>query len=152
MNLKKKKWKGSQMCALCGEPENEDHIFFKCGIAKFTRACIKEMMGWERAPTGVQDFMNAWAKGAEKNYNLIIFGLACVLWGLWTTRNKCAIEGVCLTQPAEISFKINSLLQKWRSLLKEEEQAILGSKINIARRWVENFIRECRNRTLADFM
>jgi hypothetical protein len=41
-----------------------------------------------------------------------IFVLATILWVLWNVRNKMAIEGVFITNPADILFKINILLQK----------------------------------------
>ena len=33
-----------------------DHIFFDCITARFTWACFKEALGWDRSPISLQDF------------------------------------------------------------------------------------------------
>lgn len=84
VNLKGRKWKGNV-------PETIDHIFFSCINARFTWTCIKEALSWDRTPTGLQDFLDNWAKMGGRNLNVVIFCLAIVLWGLWTTRNRYTI-------------------------------------------------------------
>ncbi|WVZ82824.1 LOW QUALITY PROTEIN: hypothetical protein U9M48_030040, partial [Paspalum notatum var. saurae] len=45
--LKKKGWKGSVFCALCGEVETINHIFFHCPLARFAWCNLREAFGWE---------------------------------------------------------------------------------------------------------
>lgn len=45
----------------------------------------------ENTDMGV-NLMDNYAKLGSKNLDLVHFCLAIALWGLWTTRNKCAIE------------------------------------------------------------
>lgn len=46
--LKKRGWKGDGNCSLCGVPEDVNHVFFRCVIAKFAWCCIKEILHWEK--------------------------------------------------------------------------------------------------------
>lgn len=48
-NLKKKKWKGSKNCCLCGVEETEDHIFSNCHVTKIIWFCFKEALGWDKS-------------------------------------------------------------------------------------------------------
>ena len=38
-------------------PETVDHIFFICPLDKFAWECIKEALGWDRAPNSLQDLI-----------------------------------------------------------------------------------------------
>lgn len=54
--LKIRGWKGDINCALCGVPENINHVFFNCVLAKFVWYCFKEMFQWRRVPNSLDDF------------------------------------------------------------------------------------------------
>lgn len=71
--------------------------------------------------------------------------------GLWTTRHKFSIEGAFPKQPADILFKINVLMQRWRLLLKEKERTILNDKVKTAEEWLKEFMKDCKKRTNTDF-
>jgi len=45
-----------------------------------------------------------------------------VIWTLWTSRNKWVIEGMLPRYPADLLFKTNAFLQKWKVLLREGDQ------------------------------
>lgn len=149
VHLKGRNWKWNHRCAVCNTPETTDHILFSCILAKFIWSCIGEAIGWERPPISLQDFMNNWANRGE-NYNLIIFCLAIVLWGLWTTRNKYSIEEIFPSQPTDVLFKINMWMQKWQVLLKGDHRTTLEDRIKCTRGWLENFLREAKKRPIAD--
>lgn len=55
--LKKKNWKGDIRCLLCGVVENLDHILFGCIISSCVWGCFKEVLGWDRAPSSMVDFL-----------------------------------------------------------------------------------------------
>lgn len=149
-NLKKKKWKGNHKCTICDVPETSDHIFFTCILARFTWTCIKEAMGWDRVPIGLQDFLEKWVKRGSKNNNLVIYCFTIVLWSLWTTRNKFAIEGVFPSQPLEILIKINFWMQKWQVLLRGGDRSRLEDKIKMATSWWKNFMEGVKNQPVAE--
>jgi hypothetical protein len=100
------KWKGNINYVVCGAVETTDHIFFECHIAKLVWAGPREALGWDNQPRSVQGFLNCWLPLGCKNYSLKLFSCAAVLWSLWTTRNKMAIEEVYINKPADIFYKI----------------------------------------------
>ena len=120
----KRKWRGSPptLCSICSQPETVDRIFFNCVLARFTRLCFKEALGWNQAPTGWQDFLDNWFPFERRDYNAKLFLLAMVLWVLWITRNKRAIEGKFLRFPIELIFKCCVFVQKWKVLIRTGEQ------------------------------
>lgn len=82
-----------------------------------------------------------------------MFCFATVLWGLWTTRNKSAIEGKFPLQLTEILYKINMWMQRWQVLLKGEECVIPKDMFSSMKAWMEDFMRRKKNQTtVEDFM
>ena len=53
--------------------ETIDHIFFPYIVAKFLWACFNEALGWDRIPTGLQDFLDAWIPLGCKDYSAKLF-------------------------------------------------------------------------------
>lgn len=64
----------------------------------------------------------------DQHYHIKFFMLS-VLWGLCTILNKMCIEKKFLgsSNEAFFFFKIFSLLQKWRILLKVEDESYMDS-------------------------
>jgi len=145
VELRKKSWKGNPHCSLCGKLETMDHIFFKCILARFTWVCFKEALGWMRIPNGLQDFFDNWIPVGCPKYNTKLFLLAITMWALWTIRNKRVMEGRFMRQPANILFKINSFLQKWRVLLKDIDRCNLEKLALQVKTCVESFLEKLRS-------
>jgi hypothetical protein len=80
-------------------------------------------------PLDFQDCMEGWIPLGCDNYKLKLFVLGVVLWILWITRNKFAIEGVCPNTPSDIIYKILLYLQRWRVLLKSGDQSAMDDKV-----------------------
>jgi hypothetical protein len=55
--LAKRKGPSDGCCALCGEWEDRDHIFFTFHLAKFMWAGVRELLKCTWNPTGVGDFV-----------------------------------------------------------------------------------------------
>ena len=92
--LKRRGWKGSHLCCLCGKPENVDHIFFRCSLARFLWAGVGEALGLAQQPGSWEDLVATWSKNCNfpKRLGMLLF--ASLAWALWTTRNKMAIEHI----------------------------------------------------------
>jgi hypothetical protein len=88
VNLKKREWKGSQKCCLCGLDETTDHFFFQCHIARSIWYCFKEALGWDRCPTGMQDIFYHWIVLGGKDYYVKLVIFTIILWGLWNVRKN----------------------------------------------------------------
>ena len=146
MALKRKKWKGNEKCIVCNVPETVDHIFFICPLAKFAWICIKEALGWDRAPNSLQDFLEHWVPTRCRQHDLKITVLATVAWALWNARNKMAIEEVFIRSPTDIIFRINFFLQRWKVLLRGDARAELETWELQVRTWVEGFLEKIKDR------
>jgi hypothetical protein len=48
--LKHMKWKGSELCSLCGEEEDVDHLLFSCPLVMFVWEFVREALGWHDYP------------------------------------------------------------------------------------------------------
>lgn len=96
MALKHRGWGrggGSHLCCLCQNPEDINHIFFKCSMACFF--WVGDALGWTGRPTSLEDWLEAWVPRKCKlprHFSMLLF--ASLAWALWTTRNKMAIEHV----------------------------------------------------------
>ena len=150
MELKKRKWKGNARCNICNVPKTTDHIFFSCIVAKFLWTCFKEALSWDRIPGGWQDFLDNWIPLGCKDYNAKLFLLTMVTWALWTSRNKRAIEGLFPRYPADLLFKTNALLQKWRVLQRDSVQIKITEWAGQVRRWMETIQEEIGRRPAED--
>ena len=139
VELRKRKWKGNAVCNLCGKLETLDHILFSCITAKFLWTCFKESLGWDRIPIGWQDFLDTWIPLGRRVYHTKLFLLTMVAWTLWTTRNKRTIEGKFPRKPADLLFKTNFFLQKWKPLLRKGDQAKIEVLVAQVKGWTEPF-------------
>jgi hypothetical protein len=49
-----------------------------------------------------------------------------VCWAIWIIRNDWVFENILVKSPLYVVYKSLSFIQKWRILLKEEDQELLG--------------------------
>jgi hypothetical protein len=107
---------------------------------------LREKYCWLVAdkPSEQADCLEGWIPLGCSDYKLKLFILGVVLWILWTTRNKFAIEGGCPTSPADVVHKILSYLQRWRLLLKGE-QARMDARATQIRSWLACFREKLRS-------
>jgi hypothetical protein len=123
--MKKMNWKGDPNCTVCRKLESADHIFFNCSLAKFIWGCLRDALGWERAPINLQDFMGVWLPLNESNYNLKLFAFAVVIWTIWITHNKMSIEGVFPNSPTDVLCKMYYFMQRWKLRLGASDRGEL---------------------------
>lgn len=151
--LKQKNWKGNPNCILCGVLEDVDHIFFQCSLARFVWACFKEALGWDRAPNDMGDFFENWIPLGCRNYGLKLFTFSVVVWVLWTTRNKMAIDKCFPESTNEVFFTISSCLQRWRALLQAADIGRLDEYEDRIKTWMVGFRASLEDRTkVEDFL
>ena len=117
---------------------------------KFIWVCFVEALGWERAPRCLQDFLDNWIPIECPVYNLKFFLLATVMWGLWTVRNKRAIENKIPRNPCDIMLRINMFLQRWKIRLRDEDKLKLGEMESRTHRWMEDFLEKLKDQPPED--
>jgi hypothetical protein len=71
--VKRKKWKGSEMCHFCLEGESMDHLLFRCPLAIYIWALIRDELRWGPMLRGVKKFVEdfMFARGGKRNGKLI---------------------------------------------------------------------------------
>jgi hypothetical protein len=136
MAFRQRGWKGSCRCALCGQGEDVNHIFFRCSIARLTWCGVRDSLGWAECPTSWELWRDKWGKGAlgiPKRLGIVLF--AGVAWALWINRNKMAIERSFPKDPLQILYSSISFLQKWPSLLKPADQDDMTEIVEKLKAW-----------------
>lgn len=114
-------------------------FFFKCHIARSIWFCFKEALGWDKIPSSVSDVMENWIPLGIRNYHIKLFTLIVVLWGIWSVRNKMAIEKKFPKSSNEVLVKIFKFMLKWRALLKGQDVQFLDEKLETVKKWLEDF-------------
>jgi hypothetical protein len=118
--LKARNWKGSIECALCGLMEDIDHLLFKCPLAEFIWAFLKETLGWNGQPRIINDLTSIWLRrGFGVDYQA---GLACFTgfcWAIWITRNKICIQKTFPSASTDVIYLGIAFIQEWKLLMKE---------------------------------
>ena len=116
-------------CALCGEWEDCNHIFFSCHLAKFLWAGVRELLACSWNPSGIGEFLSL-AQGLQGPLRrLVWFTFAAQCWALWNIRNKLAIEGVVISNPADAMFKMSMYMQCWRVLVRRRDRELLDAAL-----------------------
>ena len=54
-NIRKRKGPSTGRCALCGEVEDSDHIFFSCTLARFMWSAVRELLSCSWNPSSFAD-------------------------------------------------------------------------------------------------
>jgi hypothetical protein len=94
-------------CSLCGEWEDCKHIFFDCPLAKFMWAGVRELLNCDWNLVGVGQFMGLDQGLSGSLCRLVWFTFAAQCWALWNIRNKLAIEGKLINNPADAVFQMS---------------------------------------------
>lgn len=92
-NLFKKGWrKGDKKCQFCHLEETVQHLFFECPVAKllWNVVCcalnIKPILNF-------QHLFGQWLNKIDRlTGNLVVVGLAAMIWAIWKIRNKASFE------------------------------------------------------------
>jgi hypothetical protein len=103
INRRHRAFNGS--CALCGQLESVDHIFFACDLAAFAWSGIREAFGVQWNPRTFQEFFVIVNSLAPRFKQAIWLLFAAQSWALWNIRNKITIEHKLPAHPADCIFK-----------------------------------------------
>jgi hypothetical protein len=97
-------------CALCGEHEDTNHIFFECHLARFMWSAVRELLGYSWNPTCFPDLYRCLHIYEGQSRRVLSICCAASCWTLWNVRNKFSIEETFPNQPADILYKMLSYL------------------------------------------
>jgi hypothetical protein len=87
--------------------EDDDHIFFRCHLARFLWAGVRELLPCSWNLTGVGDFITI-AQGLSATLRRIAwFTFAALCLSLWNIHNKLAMEGKTISNPVDALYKMS---------------------------------------------
>jgi hypothetical protein len=108
--------KCEKKCLFCGSNESINHLFFKCPLARYIWFQLPIWIWWSLHLQLVEGF---WGKKKE----VLVVGIAAVIWSIWKTRNLACFEKNCLMNLMLWSLKSVTILTdevccRWRRTLK----------------------------------
>ena len=116
-------------CALCENPEDVEHIFFTCHLARFMWAGIREMLEVPWDPRSRLEWLHILEGFRSKSRRFLWVLFSAMSWAIWTTRNKFTIEAKFPRQPADCIFKLIINLQLWRALQRRQDVELLDEAV-----------------------
>ena len=127
LNVAKRNGPAIGPCALCGEPEDASHAFFRCPLARFAWSAVWSAAGVQWDPRSAAELTHLLdtIHGSAKRVMWRCVG--ALLWSIWLTRNKFTIEGCFRSHPANILFKCNLLLQQWSPLGRRRDTELINT-------------------------
>lgn len=120
--LKKKGWKGSEFCVLCGMLETTDHILFQCPMASLVWCICRDAFDSSIIPRSFEDFYLINGSLGGDDLRVLLSLLAAVCWVLWSTRNNMIFREKLVYSPLSLMFQINSFLQLGRILSSKDAE------------------------------
>jgi hypothetical protein len=132
--LAKRHGPSNGLCALCGEWEDCDHIFFSCHLARFMWAGARELLHCDWNPAGAGAFIATSQRLSGRLRRLVWFTFAAQCWTLWNIRNKLAIEGKLIGNPADALYQMTIHMQSWRVLARPMDRGLLDVAVGDVRR------------------
>ncbi len=80
-----------------------------------------------------QNMFGDWLKKLDKNMkDLVMVGMAAIIWAIWKSRNKACFEKVYPKDPTDVIFLACHWVDSWALLQKEEasrRRLLLGSRL-----------------------
>ena len=121
INLAKRNGPASGPCALCGVPENADHAFFLCSLARFAWSAVRAAAGVDWDPRSRSELVSALSLVQGTSRRVMWTCATAMLWAIWNICNKFTIEGVFPSHPADVIFKCIVFLQQWAPLGRQQD-------------------------------
>ena len=121
INLAKRNGPASGPCALCGVPEDADHAFFRCSLARFAWSAVRAAAGVDWDPRSRSELVSSLSLVQGTSRRVMWTCAAAMLWAIWNIRNKFTIEGVFPSHHADVIFKCIVFLPQWAPLGRQQD-------------------------------
>jgi hypothetical protein len=81
--LKTRKWRGNELCNLCGLREDINHLLFSYPLVEFVWSFLGEALGWNGQPKSINDLLTEWLpKGFGVSYEISLTCFTGVAWAI----------------------------------------------------------------------
>jgi hypothetical protein len=128
-NIRRRRGPTTGACALCGETEDNNHIFFSCPLAKFMWSAVRELLGHSWDPSCLPDIFRLLQNQVGQTRRVFWIASVALLCTLWNLRNKFSIEGVFSNQPDDGLYKMNIYMQVWKPVARSQDRAAVEEAI-----------------------
>jgi hypothetical protein len=108
MQVSKRRGPLNGLCSLCDEPEDCDHIFFRCSLARFMWAGVRELLHCAWNPAGAGDFLAISHSLTGTYCGVVWFTFAALTWTLWNIWNKLTMKALLLVNRLTLCLKCSS--------------------------------------------
>ena len=125
VNIAKRNGLPNGSCAVWGEPETANHVFFHCHMARFAWTAVREAAGRDWDPRSGVELCALLSSVSGSARRVVWSCVGALLWALWRIRNKLTIEGVFPSHPADVIFKCVIFLQQWAPLARRQDVELL---------------------------
>ena len=128
-NICRRRGPASGRCALCDEPEDTNHIFFGCTLARFLWSAVRELLSCSWNPSCFAELYRLVLGFRGQQRRVLWICCASLCWTLWNMRNKFTIEGCFPSQPADSLYKMSMYLQVWKPVARRQDRGELEAGI-----------------------
>jgi hypothetical protein len=97
-------------------------------------AGVRELLGCDWNPAGAGQFLGLVQGLSGALRRLVWFTFAAQSWALWNIRNKLAIEGRMINNPADAILHMSLNMQRWRVLVRPRDRRLLDEAMLEVRR------------------
>jgi hypothetical protein len=130
-NMIRRNWQGSPACYFCGEPKNNDHLFFSYPIAKVVWGVVAKCFQQNTRPLCYEQYWQ-WIKSAlPGGESMYMMGVAALCWAIWKARNKTCFEKKFINNPDEIVYSACALTRYWAGLYPEATQQAINEGVDL---------------------
>lgn len=111
VNIAKRQGPSSGLCVMCAAPEDANHVFFRCHLARFAWSAVREVAGVSWNPNSSADLLACLDPFCGATKRVLWRSVGALLWALRNIRNKLTIEGVFPSHPADCIYKCTVFMQ-----------------------------------------
>ena len=144
LNVAKRNGPASGPCALCGTPEDANHVFFGCSLARFAWSAVRTAAGVQWDPRSAAELVHILDAIQGPAKRVVWSCVGALFWALWLTRNKLTIEHIFPTNPVNCLFKAIIFLQQWRSLIKDGDLEAFDDMLSRMKSTASTLLRHSR--------
>jgi hypothetical protein len=86
-----------------------DHMLFKCPLATYLWAIVKDGMLWQSIPLSVKNWSEDFLlERGNKRHRVLMFLFRGICWTLWLNRNDLIFKNKIISSPRALIYKFLS--------------------------------------------
>ena len=116
-NLLRRGWKGNPLCHFCGGLETVDHLFISCSAARLIWSVLRCAFNLNTIPDSMEGLFGTWLNSFNAGKkNMVLVGVAAVLWSIWNARNEICFDNKKIHDPMVLVHRVIHWINLWSML------------------------------------